>query len=74
VRGLCVIIQNRSDSVDSEVQPLLEVHKGVVAPDVLSNFFPRYQLAGATGEQSEHLERLRLQINAPSGFPQLAGL
>src|SRR5260370_12467072 len=70
-RRLGIVSQRRPDLVDGEVQPLLKIHEGFVAPDLLLHLFPSYQLAGTGGEQDENFERLRWKVQQPPAFPHL---
>ncbi len=52
---------------------MLKIHKSVGAPDLLTQFFPRYQLCRAAGKQGEDFERLWRQAQENSRLPQLTG-
>ena len=67
------IAQRLTNLADAEVQPLLEVHERVAAPDVIADLAARDHLAAAAREELEHLERLRRQLDQVAALAKLAG-
>jgi hypothetical protein len=47
---------------DAYVERVFKIPVQVVAPDLLSKFFPRHELVRAGNKQGKHLGRLRLQL------------
>ena len=72
-RGVRGIAQHLTDLADAEVQSLLEVHERVAAPHVIADLVARHDFAAATGEELEHLERLRSQLDQVAALAELAG-
>jgi len=56
-----IVIENRANSANAEIQPLLEVHKCGPLPDLISQFLPRDQFARIRYKRSQNLEGLRLK-------------
>ena len=66
-----VVAKRVPDLLDGEVETVLKIYNGLVAPDLVPDFFPRYQLGRVTNEQGEDFERLRRQMKKDTGPPQL---
>src|SRR6185436_7239692 len=71
-RRVSRIAQRLTNLADAEVQPLLEVHERIAAPDVIADFPARDDLAAAAREELEHLERLRRQLDQVAALAKLA--
>jgi hypothetical protein len=52
---------------------VVELHKGVLGPQLFPEFFASDNFTGALGEQGEDLEGLLLKLDARAAFAQLAG-
>ena len=61
-RGVRRVAEHLANLPDAEVQPLLEVHERVAAPDVIADLGAGHDLAAAAGQELEDLERLRRQL------------
>src|ERR1039457_4956524 len=68
------IIENLANFVDGGAQAVIEVHKRIGGPKLLTNLFSGDELARSLQEQGEQLERLRLQPDSYPLFSQLANL
>jgi hypothetical protein len=58
MRRVGIVTQGLADLPDAEIQALLEVHKGVITPDVLADFGSRQDFSATAGQQFEQPERL----------------
>ena len=70
--GPCRVAEGLADLADAEVQALLEVDERVAGPDVLTDLAPPHHLAAAAGQEGEHLEGLRRQLDDVAVLTQLA--
>jgi hypothetical protein len=68
---VCAVSQCGADLIDGEVDAAFEVDEGVVAPDVLVDFFAGDNLSGALCQEQEHGKRLRLEPDRVAAFAQL---
>jgi len=57
----------------AEIDPRVEVHKGVVAPEALLNFAAGNDLSRAFEQKQENSEGLRVDFQREPGLAQLAG-
>ena len=73
LRGIRGVAKHLANLPDAEIQPLIEVHERVAAPDVIADLDARHDLAAAAGEEFEDLERLRRQLEHVAALPQFAG-
>ena len=75
VTGLLGVIRERlTDLPDAEVQPLLEIHEGVAAPDFSLDLLSGNDLATVSGKQDQDFEGLPLQVDHPASPAQLGTL
>jgi hypothetical protein len=70
-RLVCIVSQSRADLVDGEVDAAFEVDEGVVAPDVLVNFFAGDNLPRAFYQEQENGKLLRPEPDQVSALAQL---
>ena len=61
-----------ADLLHAKVDTKLEIHKSVVTPQTPPNFFAAHDLPGLLDKQSEHAERLRLNLQRDAGFAEFA--
>src|SRR5262245_2873720 len=66
------IAKRRPHLRDGEVQALVEINEGVVAPDRLPQRVARHDFAGVLDQNRQHVRRLRLQLDDLAVAPQLA--
>jgi hypothetical protein len=57
---------------NTEIQALLDIHNYAAGPDVSLNLLSGYQIAGTAREQRQELERLRAELQADPGLPELS--
>jgi len=69
-----IVVENRANSADAEIQALLEVHKRSPLPDLISQFLSGDQFAGIGYKRSQNLEGLSLKPDGAATFSQLAAL
>ena len=69
LRRIRCVAKYLANLADTEVQPLVEVHVRVAAPDVIADLRACDHLPAVEGEQFEDLERLRRQLEDPSALP-----
>ena len=62
-RGVRVVAESGADLAHAEVERLLEVHEGARGPDLGLDLLAGHHVAGAPGEEHEHLEGLRLEAH-----------
>ena len=60
--------------LDGRVDAVVELHHGVVGPELLLDFFPSGYGAGVFEQDSQDLQRLFLQHNSLPGLVQFSGL
>jgi hypothetical protein len=73
-RAFGFIVQSEAYLTDAEVQPLLEVNKGILAPDGKSNFFARHQSAPMIQQKRKNSRRLLLNTGQHAVLTQLKRL
>ena len=66
------IAQRFAQLVDRGVEAVVEVHDGVVTPQPLPHLFAGHQFAGPVQQHHQHLEGLRVQLDADAVFAQLS--
>lgn len=69
-----VVAERVPDLLDGEVETMFKIYNDPLAPDLVADLFPRYQLGGAADEQGEHPSGLRRQMDERACFPQLSRL
>jgi hypothetical protein len=62
-----------ADLPDAEIQALIEVHEGVVAPDLFADLGACHDLAAVPDQHLEHLAGLRLKLDHLAVSPELPG-
>ena len=67
------VAERLADLADAEIQALLEVHERIAAPDVFADLVAGHHFTAAAGEQFEHLEGLRGELEQVAVMAQLAG-
>ena len=67
------VSEGLADAIDGGVHAVLVVDEGAVGPQLAGDFLARQQLAGPLQEQQEHLEGLRVQLDADALPAQLSG-
>src|SRR5262249_22554415 len=70
--GVGGVTQGLTDLADTEVQSLLKVDEGALAPDALTDVGTTQNLSAAANQQLEELERLRRQLDAFAVSSKLA--
>ena len=60
--GVRRVAEDFANLADAEIQSLLEVHERVAVPDVLADLVACHHFAAAAGEELEHHEGLRRQL------------
>jgi hypothetical protein len=63
-RSINRIIQGTPQAIHSSVQPMVEIHKRLVGPDLISQLLASHDLAGAGEQNQQHLERLARQFDS----------
>jgi hypothetical protein len=63
-----IVIENRTNSANAEIQPLLEVHKCGPLPDLISQFLSGDQLARIRYKGGQNLEGLSLKPDGVATF------
>jgi hypothetical protein len=71
-RRLRVVAQRLPDLVDAEVQAAVEIHEGVLPPQLLADLLARHHVAGAAGEEEQNLERLGREMDGQALAPELS--
>jgi hypothetical protein len=66
-----LVAQRRAHTPDAEVDALLEVDEGAVAPQLALDLLTREEAAWMRGQQAQQLERLRLQARDGARLAQL---
>jgi hypothetical protein len=64
-----VVAERVPDLLDREVDTVFKIYDSVVAPDLMLDFFSRYEAGWAAHEQGEHFRRLRRQAEENTGLP-----
>jgi hypothetical protein len=67
------VAEGGADLADAEVQRLLEIDEGAGGPDLRLHLLARHHVAGAAGQQRQHLEGLRLKAHEGPAPAQLPG-
>ena len=74
LRLLGIIFQRFAQLVDSSVQPVFKVYKGVIRPKPASKFLPRHDITRVLRQHGQDFTRLFLQPDRESAPVEFTGL
>jgi hypothetical protein len=69
---LGIVSERRSNLVNAKIDTALKIHKGLVIPEGMPDFFASDHLAGAPGKQGQNSKGLKLQLNKRACLAQFA--
>jgi hypothetical protein len=67
------IAKGFTQAINSAIQPVLEINKSPVLPQLLLKLIPGHEFARTYKQYCKHLKRLIVQVYMDTVFPQLAG-
>ena len=68
-----IVFEDLADFSDRGIDCVIGIKKDVLAPKLLNDLFPRYQLAGPLYQQEQDFHGDSFQLQRAAGTPQLIG-
>jgi hypothetical protein len=72
-RLLGIVVQYLADFADSAVNAVVGIEKGVLAPDLLGDFFAGDELTFLLDQYKQHLYRNALELKRATVLPEFEG-
>jgi len=73
-RRLCIVAQSGANLPYGGVEPLVEIHEGLTAPDLMLDLLAGKYLVRVGGKQSEHFARLWREVQEGVPLAQFTGM